>query len=183
MKVRVERLTKRFGAKGVPAVHGATFEAADGGITTLLGPSGSGKTTILRIIAGLETSDDGRVFVGEEDIINIPARKRGFGFVFQNFGLAVNHLLRPIRQPDAEVEVVLPGSIQRVGQGLTHPRSVLGMNQIQESPAMVFQLTGSQAKHPEGFIGPMRGVGLDVPIPRTDVSDSLCRCQSLFALA
>jgi sulfate/thiosulfate transport system ATP-binding protein len=87
MKVRVEQLTKQFGTKGVPAVHGATFDGADGGITTLLGPSGSGKTTILRIIAGLETADDGRVLVGDEDIIDIPARKRGFGFVFQNFAL------------------------------------------------------------------------------------------------
>ena len=87
MKVRVEGLTKQFGAQGVPAVHEATFDVAEGGITTLLGPSGSGKTTILRIIAGLETADAGRVLVGDEDIITIPARKRGFGFVFQNFAL------------------------------------------------------------------------------------------------
>ena len=87
MKVRVEGLTKQFGAQGVPAVHAATFEVAEGGITTLLGPSGSGKTTILRIIAGLETASAGRVLVGDEDIIKIPARKRGFGFVFQNFAL------------------------------------------------------------------------------------------------
>jgi sulfate/thiosulfate transport system ATP-binding protein len=87
MKVRVESLTKQFGAQGVPAVHNATFDGADGGITTLLGPSGSGKTTILRIIAGLETADQGVVLVGDENVMNIPVRKRGFGVVFQNFAL------------------------------------------------------------------------------------------------
>ena len=137
MKVRVERLTKRFGAKGVPAVHGATFEAADGGITTLLGPSGSGKTTILRIIAGLETSDDGRVFVGEEDIINIPARKRGFGFVFQNFALfdhmnvreniAFGLRVRRVAKADIKSRVdELLGLVQLEGYGERYPSQLSG---------------------------------------------------------
>jgi sulfate transport system ATP-binding protein len=137
MKVRVERLTKRFGAKGVPAVHGATFEAADGGITTLLGPSGSGKTTILRIIAGLETSDDGRVFVGEEDIVNIPARKRGFGFVFQNFALfdhmnvreniAFGLRVRRFSKADIQSRVdELLGLVQLEGYGERYPSQLSG---------------------------------------------------------
>jgi sulfate/thiosulfate transport system ATP-binding protein len=91
MSVVIENVTKRFTLKGTPAVHDATFEAVDGGITTLLGPSGSGKTTLLRIIAGLETSDTGRVLVEGKDIIQVPVRKRGFGFVFQSFAL-FNHL-------------------------------------------------------------------------------------------
>jgi sulfate transport system ATP-binding protein len=94
MNVCVEQLTKRFGVQGAPAVHAATFEAPSGGITTLLGPSGSGKTTILRIIAGLESADEGRVLVGGEDITRVPVRKRGFGFVFQNFALFAHMTIR-----------------------------------------------------------------------------------------
>ena len=87
MKVVVEKLTKRFTLKGTPAVFEASFEAPSGGVTTLLGPSGSGKTTILRIIAGLESADEGRVLVDDEDITHMPVGKRRFGFVFQTFAL------------------------------------------------------------------------------------------------
>ena len=137
MKVCVERLTKQFGAKGVPAVHEATFEVAEGGITTLLGPSGSGKTTILRIIAGLETADDGRVLVGDEDIIKIPARKRGFGFVFQNFAL-FDHMsvreniafgLRVRQAAKAEIQSrvdELLGLVQMEGFGDRYPGQLSG---------------------------------------------------------
>ncbi len=87
MKVAAVDLTKRFTLKGTPAVFGATFEAPSGGVTTLLGPSGSGKTTVLRIIAGLETADEGRVLIDERDITLTPVGKRRFGFVFQTFAL------------------------------------------------------------------------------------------------
>jgi sulfate transport system ATP-binding protein len=87
MRLVVEKVTKRFTINGTPAVFDAGFEAADGGVTTLLGPSGSGKTTLLRIIAGLESADEGRVMLGDEDLTRVPVRKRGFGFVFQTFAL------------------------------------------------------------------------------------------------
>src|SRR5687767_1806374 len=87
MNVVIDRLTKRFTLKGTPAVFDASFEAPSGGVTTLLGPSGSGKTTILRIIAGLESADEGRVLLGDEDITRTPVGKRHFGFVFQTFAL------------------------------------------------------------------------------------------------
>ena len=87
MNVRVENLSKRFRESGAPAVSTASFEAPAGGITTLLGPSGSGKTTVLRIIAGLEAADAGRVLVGGEEITAVPVQKRGFGLVFQGFAL------------------------------------------------------------------------------------------------
>jgi sulfate transport system ATP-binding protein len=137
MKVRVEGLTKQFGAQGVPVVQAATFEVAEGGITTLLGPSGSGKTTILRIIAGLETADDGRVLVGDEDIIKIPARKRGFGFVFQNFALfdhmsvrenvAFGLRVRRTAQADIQARVdELLGLVQLEGFGDRYPGQLSG---------------------------------------------------------
>src|SRR5262245_52946160 len=87
MKLAVENVTKRFTVKGTPAVFETSFEAADGGITTLLGPSGSGKTTVLRIVAGLEAPDQGAVRLEGEDITHVPVGKRRFGFVFQTFAL------------------------------------------------------------------------------------------------
>jgi len=85
--VTVEGLTKRFTARGTPAVSDVSFRAPAGGITTLLGPSGSGKSTVLRIIAGLENPDSGRVLFGERDFTNVPVQSRGVGFVFQSYAL------------------------------------------------------------------------------------------------
>lgn len=87
MSVRVDKLTKRYTEKGTPAVESVTFEAPTGAITSLLGPSGAGKSTILRLVAGLEIADNGRVFIAGEDITGQPVQKRGIGFVFQNYAL------------------------------------------------------------------------------------------------
>ncbi len=94
MNLVIEKLTKRFSVKGTPAVFDANFTAAPGGVTTLLGPSGSGKTTLLRIIAGLESADEGRVLLDGQDITAVPVGKRRFGFVFQTFALFAHLTVR-----------------------------------------------------------------------------------------
>jgi len=68
-------------------VADVSFVAPAGGITTLLGPSGSGKSTVLRIVAGLEQPDGGQVLFADADITQVPAQKRGLGFVFQSYAL------------------------------------------------------------------------------------------------
>ena len=87
MSLIVKNLTKRFTARGTPAVADVSFAASPGGITTLLGPSGSGKSTVLRVIAGLEQPDSGQVLFGDEDVTQLPAQHRGLGFVFQSYAL------------------------------------------------------------------------------------------------
>lgn len=88
MTVRVEQVSKRFGRKNpVAAVNSVSFTAPAHSITSLLGPSGSGKSTLLRLVAGLETPDGGRLFINDVDVTDIPVRKRGVGFVFQNYAL------------------------------------------------------------------------------------------------
>jgi len=78
-------VSRRFA--GVPAVNDVTLEIADGEFFSLLGPSGCGKTTTLRIIAGFETPDAGRVLLRGADATTIPANRRPVNMVFQQYAL------------------------------------------------------------------------------------------------
>ncbi|HEU4829029.1 MAG TPA: ABC transporter ATP-binding protein [Gemmatimonadales bacterium] len=81
----LEHLTRRFGA--VTAVDDVSISLAAGEILALLGPSGSGKTTILRLLAGFEAPDTGRVIVGGDDVTGLAPVARRFGMVFQHYAL------------------------------------------------------------------------------------------------
>lgn len=83
--LEVENLEKRHG--GLKTLDGVSFGLEEGEILTLLGPSGGGKTTLLRILAGLEAPDAGRVRLSGRDLGAAPAHKRGVGFVFQDAAL------------------------------------------------------------------------------------------------
>ncbi len=85
MFLELEAIGKSFGDKSV--LRGISLAVAAGEIVALLGPSGCGKTTLLRIIAGLETPDHGRVHLHAQNITNQPIHQRGFGFVFQDYAL------------------------------------------------------------------------------------------------
>ena len=71
----------------VKAVNDVSFIAEPGQLVTLLGPSGCGKTTALRMIAGFEIPTAGKIFIGDEDITNIPPNLRDTAMVFQSYGL------------------------------------------------------------------------------------------------
>ncbi|HWQ76994.1 MAG TPA: sulfate ABC transporter ATP-binding protein [Syntrophomonas sp.] len=85
MYVELKNINKKFG--NYQAADDVNFSIEKGKLIGLLGPSGSGKTTILRMIAGLETPDSGDIFVNGERVNDIPASRRGIGFVFQNYAL------------------------------------------------------------------------------------------------
>ena len=78
-------LSKSF--KGTQVLDDVTFDVAEGESLVLLGASGSGKTTILRIIAGLEEPNTGRVVLHGRDVTELPARERGVGVIFQDYAL------------------------------------------------------------------------------------------------
>ncbi len=83
--VRLEHIQKSFGS--FKASDDVSFEVEKGRLVGLLGPSGSGKTTILRILAGLETADSGNIYIAGQKVNDVPASRRGIGFVFQSYAL------------------------------------------------------------------------------------------------
>ena len=85
-EVRVEEIRKSFGGNK-PVLDGVSFSVADGEFVSLLGPSGCGKTTLLRIIAGLEYADSGRLSIGGREVSDVPPKDRDIAFVFQNYAL------------------------------------------------------------------------------------------------
>jgi sulfate transport system ATP-binding protein len=87
MSVVLQGVTKRFTVAGTPAVSRVSFEAPRGAVTALLGPSGAGKSTVLRLVAGLEAPDEGRILIEGEDCSRVPVQKRGVGLVFQSYAL------------------------------------------------------------------------------------------------
>jgi iron(III) transport system ATP-binding protein len=84
----VEKVTKLFGR--FVALKDISFQAGRGEFLCILGPSGCGKTTILRILAGLEVQNSGRVLVQGKDISSLPVSKRQMGIVFQSYALFPN---------------------------------------------------------------------------------------------
>jgi len=84
--IKLEQVTKTFDGR-VVAVDDVTLDIEAGEFFSLLGPSGCGKTTSLRMIAGFELPDSGRVHVGGRDITDLPVHKRDMGMVFQSYAL------------------------------------------------------------------------------------------------
>src|SRR5690349_5827153 len=112
--IRLDDVTKTFDGR-VLAVDGVTLDIAAGEFFSLLGPSGCGKTTSLRMIAGFELPDSGRVHVAGRDITDLPVHKRDMGMVFQSYALfphrtvaenvAFGLRMREVPKPDIERRV------------------------------------------------------------------------------
>src|SRR4051812_13605759 len=110
MSIVVKNLTKQFGS--FKALDDVSLKAESGSLLALLGPSGSGKTTLLRIIAGLESADQGTVLYEDEDVTRQSPRDRQVGFVFQHYAL-FRHMtvfenvafgMRVRKRPNAEIK-------------------------------------------------------------------------------
>jgi multiple sugar transport system ATP-binding protein len=84
-RVNLEQVARRFNA--VTAIEDITFEVPDGQFWVLVGPSGCGKSTILRSIAGLDTVTEGKLYIGDRCVNEVPARQRDVAMVFQNYAL------------------------------------------------------------------------------------------------
>jgi len=100
--VELHGVTKRFGA--VTAMRDLDLAIGDGEFVVLLGPTGAGKTTTLRLIAGLESPDQGRISIGGRDVTHRPAAERDVAFVFQQYSLyphmsVYDNMAFPLRSP------------------------------------------------------------------------------------
>ena len=85
MSIQIKQISKQFG--DFQALKPLNLTINEGELVGLLGPSGSGKTTLLRIIAGLETADQGQILFSGKDVTNLHVRDRKVGFVFQHYAL------------------------------------------------------------------------------------------------
>ncbi|MRR12477.1 ABC transporter ATP-binding protein, partial [bacterium] len=108
--VRFENVSRRYG--DVLAVDGVSVSVKKGEFFSLLGPSGCGKTTLLRMLAGFERPDTGRVLLGGEDITGLPPHRRKVNTIFQSYALYPHMTVRQniafglkiARRPRAEVD-------------------------------------------------------------------------------
>lgn len=88
MSVELRNITKKYGK--LYAIKDISLKIEKGEFFVILGPSGSGKTTLLRAVAGLERVDEGKIFIDENDVTNLPPGSRNVAMVFQNFALYPN---------------------------------------------------------------------------------------------
>ena len=107
--IRVDGVSRRFGP--VTAVDNVSLEIAEGDFFALLGPSGCGKTTLLRMLAGFEVPDAGRILIDGVDVSRVPPNRRPVNMVFQSYAVFphmtvaanVGYGLRIARVPRAEI--------------------------------------------------------------------------------
>jgi multiple sugar transport system ATP-binding protein len=85
--VTFDKATGRYAGATTPAVDNLDLEIEDGELLVLVGPSGCGKSTSLRMLAGLEEVDEGRILIGDRDVTDVAPKDRDIAMVFQNYAL------------------------------------------------------------------------------------------------
>jgi multiple sugar transport system ATP-binding protein len=139
--VRLSGIDKRFG--DVPAVSGLDLAIASGEFIVLLGPSGAGKTTTLRLVAGLERPDAGRIEIAGREVTTLAPALRDVAFVFQQYSL-YPHLsvfdnlafplrspMRPTPEPEIRRKVTEIATMLRIADKLQSPATRLSGGQMQ----------------------------------------------------
>lgn len=137
-RVKLEGIRKMY-QDSVVAVHGVDLDVADGEFVVLVGPSGCGKSTTLRMIAGLESITDGKLFIGDRMVNDVPPKNRDIAMVFQSYALYPHMTVREnlafalkLRgTPKSEID-------SRVNQAAT----ILGINEFLDRTPR--QLSGGQ---------------------------------------
>ena len=122
----IERVVKRYPQAAAPAVDGVSLTLAEGEFFALLGPSGCGKTTLLRMLAGFERPDEGRITIAGRDMADVPPYARPVNMMFQSYAL-FPHMsvadniafgLRQDRRPKPEIAARVGAMLDLVQLGL-----------------------------------------------------------------
>ena len=162
--VRFERVVKRFA--DTVAVEGLSLDIYGGEFFALLGPSGCGKTTLLRMLAGFETPDEGRILLSGEDIVGVPPYRRPINMMFQSYALfphlsVFNNIafgLKQDRLPKAEIAEQVRKMLQLVRlEGLADRKP----HQLSGGQRQRVALARSLAKRPKVLL-------LDEPLAALD---------------
>ena len=140
-EVTLTALSKRFGS--VIAINDLSLTVADGEFVVLLGPTGAGKTTTLRLIAGLEQPDSGRISIAGTDVTEAAIASRDVAFVFQQYSLYPHYTVRenlafPLRSPlrrqsdtDIEARVSEIAKLLRIEGKLSNKATQLSGGEMQ----------------------------------------------------
>jgi sulfate transport system ATP-binding protein len=142
VSIQVDSVVKHFA--GFRALTDVSLEIPTGELIALLGPSGCGKTTLLRIIAGLEQADGGRILFHGQDMTRVPVRERGVGFVFQHYAL--------FRHMTVFENVAFGLTVRRRRDRL--PKAAIA-KRVEELLELV-QLSGLAGRHPAQLSGGQR---------------------------
>jgi putrescine transport system ATP-binding protein len=136
--LRIERVVKKFAA--FRAVDGVSLDIRAGEFFALLGPSGCGKTTLLRMLAGFETPDEGRILLGGKNIANVLPHQRPVNMMFQNYALF----------PHLSVRDNIAFGLKRAGMGRAEIDT-----RVAEMMALV-KLEGMEKRKPDQLSGGQR---------------------------
>ena len=163
--LRLENVTKRFGS--VMAVDHVSLEIPRHSFTTLLGPSGCGKTTLLRIIAGFYTPDEGSIYLDDQRVDQMPAHQRGTAMVFQDYALWPHMSVYDNIAYGLRMRKVSKDEIRRRVEGVMHLVE-MSAELLQRKPT---ELSGGQHQRvavARALIVQPRVLLLDVPLSNLD---------------
>jgi spermidine/putrescine transport system ATP-binding protein len=166
--IRFQNVVKRYPGSATAALDVEEFSINRGEFFSILGPSGSGKTTALRLIAGFEHADGGRIFLGNQDVTDVPPYRRDINTVFQSYALFPHMTLRQNVAYPLKMAGVEKAELQRrVGEAL----EMVSMDKMAER--FPHQVSGGQRQRvalARAFVGRPKVLLLDEPLSALDLN-------------
>src|SRR4051794_10021713 len=161
--IRLEGITKRFGASMKPSVDDLTMEMPEGTTTALIGPSGCGKTTTMRMVNRMIEPTAGRIFIEGQDVTALDPvlLRRRIGYVIQQIGL-FPHLT--IADNIATVPRLLGWDRKRIGDRVDELLTMISMDPADYRNRYPKELSGGQRQR----VGVARGMAADPPVMLMD---------------
>ncbi|MBL8576491.1 MAG: ABC transporter ATP-binding protein [Mesorhizobium sp.] len=166
--IRFQNVVKHYPGSAAPALDVSDFRIDKGEFFSILGPSGSGKTTALRLIAGFEQADSGRIFLGDEDVTDVPPYRRDINTVFQSYALFPHmSLAENVAYPLRMAGVEKAERRRRVGEAL----DMVAMDKMPDR--LPHQVSGGQRQRvalARAFVGRPKVLLLDEPLSALDLN-------------